>query len=369
MIGEERVGRKRIKALLVRKIAERQWREDWSDGGRVQHALKNGRAIQVGRRVETAAARCWSWSGEQTASGRCPTRGKELNRAATIGGHRVEGHGQERMIVEEAITHANDGSTVATWIPRKSEPRRKIIVVAGNSLHHTQRFLRGGIHGSGCSEERGNFDVIPHTVIQGEPAIDAPGILGKEAEWQIIKRLIGITDSLNVSGRDSESVGLQASSAGQSIWKSKSGSSKAAEIHVATKIEFENLRFCGAQLNYDCVNADFECVASERFRECVREFQAPLDAVNRGVWLTPKISNSGDIDADLIAAGELRKAEMQAAACILKPKSVNRGWTGYGVMLKSYIQIARLVVACARTRILAEHLVLGSGRQASDERG
>src|SRR5262249_49428927 len=102
--------------------------------------------------------------------------------------------------------------------------------------------------------------------------------------------------------------------------------------------------------------------------EVIGEFGAALDPIHRGIGLAAEVSETGDIHTNLIAAGELRETEMQAATGELEAEFVEGGGASRSVVLKGDVEVAGLVEAGARAGVLAEHLVLRCGREAGGER-
>lgn len=95
------------------------------------------------------------------------------------------------------------------------------------------------------------------------------------------------------------------------------------------------------------VAAEFEVVPAANQADVIGELRAPFDAVHGGVRFTAEITIAGNVYADLIAAGQLRKSKMHAAARVLKAKGVERRGADYGVVFNGEIQIAGLIEACA----------------------
>src|SRR5438477_11007244 len=119
------------------------------------------------------------------------------------------------MVVEQTVTGANDSLAVTCWIPGQSNTWSYIIVIARNAFPNAKGLLSGRVHGGCWREERTDFYVVAHTVIDGQVAVHAPAILKKEAHGDIVKRIVGIDDALDVRSRNSQAVGLQAGGARQ----------------------------------------------------------------------------------------------------------------------------------------------------------
>ena len=104
------------------------------------------------------------------------------------------------------------------------------------------------------------------------------------------------------------------------------------------------MRLFRAQLDEVVIAADLERMAAADQRHMVCEFEAPFDAIHCRVRFAPEIGEPGDIDADIGATGELRKAEVQPAPRDLRAEFVERLVADNGVMLEGDIQVPRLVV-------------------------
>ena len=135
LIGKEGTTGERIEALVIGKVKHVQ---EW---GRIQDALKDGRAIEVSGRVQAVAT---NWSDKPASGGRA-ARGKQLGRTPTIGRSGVESRGQKGVIIEQTITSANHGFSIACGVPSQAKARREIVIVARDSFHDTEGFLRLGI--------------------------------------------------------------------------------------------------------------------------------------------------------------------------------------------------------------------------------
>src|ERR1700687_1357526 len=205
------------------------------------------------------------------------------------------------MVVKEAIAHADNGFSISGRIPRKTEAWGNIVVIAWNAFHNPQGLFRCGVDGGGRREQRCNFHVVTHAVIQSQLAIHAPGILREEAERKVVERLIRVSDALDVGGRNTQAIGLQSGCAGQTCESAaEAGCGDSPKIDVAAKIQFENLRLCRTQLDQVDVGAKLESVVSPDFRDGIREFRSALNAVHGRVRLTAEIGYAGNIDSNLI---------------------------------------------------------------------
>ena len=130
--------------------------------------------------------------------------------------------------------------------------------------------------------------------------VQPPIILEEEAYGDIVERIVGTADSLDVRLRDSQAVGLQPGRVGNT-----SADGDAAKIDITAKVQLEDLLFFRAQLNEVYISAHFECVFAANEAHVVREFKAALDAVDRRIGFPAEIAGPGDIDSDQVATGKL----------------------------------------------------------------
>src|SRR2546429_2636236 len=114
------------------------------------------------------------------------------------------------MIVEETETGANDGLAVHGGIPSQTKARGNILIVAGDAFDDAEGLFCGGVDRGCRCEERADFHVVSYAVVQGQFAVHAPTVLQKETKRKVVKGLVGIADSLDERGWNSETVGLQA---------------------------------------------------------------------------------------------------------------------------------------------------------------
>ncbi len=119
------------------------------------------------------------------------------------------------MVVEEPEASADDGLAAAGRIKSEAEARSNVVVVARNAFDHAESFFSGGIDRSCRREERAEFDVIADAVVERKFAIYLPLVLREKSHRNVIEGLLGISDALDVSGRNAQPVGLQAGSAGK----------------------------------------------------------------------------------------------------------------------------------------------------------
>src|SRR5208283_2993880 len=130
----------------------------------------------------------------------------------------------------------------------------------------------------------------------------------------------------------------------------------------------ENLLLFRAYLDNVDVLADFEGVAAARQCSVVGKLKAALDAVDGGVRFAAEISVTGDIYADVAAARKIGIAEMNASPGDLQAELVEDAVTQDSVVLEGDVEIAGLIDAGARARVLAEDLVLRGGLNPGDQR-
>src|SRR5712692_11419023 len=214
------------------------------------------------------------------------------------------------MVVEHPEARADNSLAIAGGIPGQTNAGGDIVIVARNSFHNAESLLRGGIHGGSRREERTDFRVIAHTVIDSQVPVQPPVVLEEVAHRDIIEGIVGISDSLDVRGRNSQAIGLQACCArqgdsGNAVRKTERGGRKAAEVHDTAEIKFKNLRLLGAQLNEIEVGARLESVMAAHDGQVVRELESPLDAIHSGVRLASEVRKPRYIHADIGATRKL----------------------------------------------------------------
>ena len=224
-------------------------------------------------------------AGYQTAGGSGAAGRNQLHGSAAIGSNRVERNCQERVIVEKSVAGADDSFAVAHRIPRQAKARRNVVVVPGNAFDNAERFFSGGVDRGSGGKKRRDFHVVASAIVQGQLWSDSPGILRKEAERQIVERLVGLPDALNVGSGNAQAIGLQAQSRRakrsclrrvkdwNAVRQAKGGGRESAEVDVATKVQLENLLFRGTKLNEVEVAAEFESVVSAGDGAIVRELK------------------------------------------------------------------------------------------------
>src|SRR5215472_15893074 len=267
------------------------------------------------------------------------------------------------MVIEDAVTGANDGFGVALGIPSETDTRSNVVVVAGDAFADAKSLFCGGVDGGGRLEERRKRDVIANAGVDDELAIHARRVLRKDADGNVVEGLIGVADALNVAGRNAQAVGLCTGGGG----KIGAEGAEGAEVDVAAKVELEDLGFGRAQLDEVVVAAEFEGVLAAGDGDVVGEFVAAFDAIDGGVGFAAEIGEAGNVNADARAAGELGKTEVQAATGELEAELIESAIADDGVVLSSAVQIAGLVEAGAGAGVLGKDLVLRSGRKAGDK--
>ena len=127
---------------------------------------------------------------------------------------RVEGDGQQRVIVEESVSCANDGLAVIGDVPGKAEARRNVIRVAREALLHAEPVLKSleiccreadageRIVKRNWRDGVRQFHVVTHTVVEREISPNFPGVLREEGYRAILDRALRIAEALNEHARE-----------------------------------------------------------------------------------------------------------------------------------------------------------------------
>src|SRR5215469_10361931 len=258
------------------------------------------------------------------------------------------------MIIKQTVTGAHNGFAVANGIPSQPDSRRDVVVIAGDALKHAQGLLGGRVCRRRRREQRREFQVVAHTVIEREFPGHAPGILCKQGDGDIVEGLIGCADALNIFRRYSEAIRLQAVEGGGRRGKNRKG----AERGDTPEIQFEDLLFGRTQLNEVEVGPDLEGMPSVRDGANVRELITALDTIDRRIGLAAEVSVAGNVDAEVAASLKRGESEVQAAARKLEAKFVEGRVAEDGIVLKNDVDVAIVVFPNSGPRVLSKHLVL-----------
>src|SRR4029077_7036795 len=151
LIGKKRTGGKGIETLLIGQV------KHVRKG--IQHALENGRAVEVRGGVLAVAA---NWRDNPTSGGG-EANSEQLYGTATVGSHCVESSSQQRVVIEHPEAGADNGLAFARGIPGQSYPGSDVVVIARNAFHDAERLLRGGIYGRSGGEQWADFDIVANT--------------------------------------------------------------------------------------------------------------------------------------------------------------------------------------------------------------
>src|SRR2546423_10033351 len=119
------------------------------------------------------------------------------------------------MIIEDAVTRTDNSLAVACWVPRDPQSGSDVVVVARNSFDNFEGAFRGLVDRGSRSEDRREFDIVAHAVIDCKFIGEAPAVLEKSGECFIVQGPAGISDTLDEGGGQAEAVGLNAGGAGQ----------------------------------------------------------------------------------------------------------------------------------------------------------
>ena len=167
-----------VKTLLVGEVRRQ-------PQGIVQNSLKNSGTVQSSRVVR------------KPRPGRCAAARDQLYRLRAFRGERIEGDGQQRVIVEDSVAGADQRFLVATHVPSQGEARCYVVLVARDALDHAEGRFGSGIDRRGRREERGQLEVVAHAIVQRQARVDLPAILGEDSKGLVAKRPSGSADALN----------------------------------------------------------------------------------------------------------------------------------------------------------------------------
>ena len=204
--------------------------------------------------------------------------------------------------------------------------------------------------------------------------MNLPAILDEERERLVAERPVRPPDALDKGLRQAQPVGLHGGHAGDRHADKRAGQtqvrgSQPAKVHHAAEVQLEDLQFLRAELNQVGIAADLERVAPGQPGQVVAPLEAPLDAVHGRERFAAEEGKAGDLRAHAVAARELRKAVVEAAAGKLKAQLIEKGSGEAGGVPAYDGQVARLLERRAGSRVLPEVLVLRVHLNAGHQRG
>src|SRR5713226_6326824 len=104
------------------------------------------------------------------------------------------------MIVKDAISRSQDRFAVAPWVPGQSETGRHVVPVVWDAFDDPQSGLGGGVDRGARREQWGQFEVVPHAVVQGETRAVLQEILDENRKGFVVERASRGTHTLNKAG-------------------------------------------------------------------------------------------------------------------------------------------------------------------------
>ena len=197
------------------------------------------------------------------------------------------------MIVEDAVGCANDGLVATVYVPRQTNARRKIVLVARESLLHADRVLSSLQVGRSerdagqrvCEAYGRNrvrqFNVVAHAVVQRQILTNLPRILREEGNRAILNCAVGIAEAFDEDAGKSKAVGLH----GRNRWRcdgqprnevSKRACGNAAEVKEAGEVQIKSR----AYVNEVDVAAELEVVCAVNNIHVVCKLITLLRAIN-----------------------------------------------------------------------------------------
>ena len=129
------------------------------------------------------------------------------------------------MVEEDAIRGACDSFAIAVDVPCDSNARLEIQVRGRHTLGESEGLVGCRGECSGRWKAGQELDVVAQTVVHRQPRLDAPGILGEDAEGVVVEREVRIADTLHHVLRNARAIGLdrgQARSTGEEMTAPKS---------------------------------------------------------------------------------------------------------------------------------------------------
>src|ERR1700690_1905213 len=128
-----------------------------------------------------------------------------------MGGLAEEIEAEQGVIVEHAEGCADYSFPIALGIPCDAQARLNVVAIGLNAFLDSQELV-SGLSGIREPRRRGKrrreFHVIAHSIIESEIVAHPPGILPKQAQSLIGKRVGRIAETLHESVRHAKTVGF-----------------------------------------------------------------------------------------------------------------------------------------------------------------
>src|SRR5690349_4167366 len=125
------------------------------------------------------------------------------------------------MVVEHPVRSAEHGLTVALGINCQANARLNVVLVSLNSFLQPELVVRGQGKALRLLELGRDLHVVTQTVIQSDFWIYAPGVLPEESQRNVVERIAGAAEALNIDGRKPRTIGLHGGEAGERRRKTK----------------------------------------------------------------------------------------------------------------------------------------------------
>ena len=119
------------------------------------------------------------------------------------------------MIIEQTVRSANCSLAIAFRVPSQAHPWLEVVLVGLDAFLQSKNVVATECEPSGRFKFRRNFHVIAQAVVQRQVGSDAPRVLPEHAEWNVLERVAGATQTLNVDCGKARAVSLH----GRQVWK------------------------------------------------------------------------------------------------------------------------------------------------------
>src|ERR1700680_3761677 len=266
------------------------------------------------------------------------------------------------MIVKHAVGGTDDGLAVPLRIPRDTNPRLDVVFVSLNAFLQSEIVIARKCKGGGWFELWRNLDVVANAVVQGQVRTDAPRVLPKKSDRNVMERIAGTAETLNKIGGDARTVSLHCIEDRKRGWEGSDG----AEVIHAAIVHGEG----GADRKIIEISPELRVVATDAPGKIVGELIALFDPLYVGVRLATEECEAGDVHGRVSSSRNRGVVEVRKpAAGVLKAKFVHLVVADRPAVLRHSRNVSINLLRGPRISVLPEWLVFAADFNARDRAG